>query len=149
MEIILKEDIANLGFKDEIVNVKPGYGRNYLIPKGLAVQATPATKKMLQETLKQRAKKEQTAIDEANKIINKLKETNIQVPAKTGEKGKLFGSIGSINLAEALQKAGFDIDKKYIKVKGEPIKALGKYEADIRLHREVSGTINFEVVADK
>jgi large subunit ribosomal protein L9 len=149
MKIILKENIENLGFKDEVVDVKNGYGRNYLIPKGVASLATKSALKVLEENLKQRAVKDKKVKDQAQKTAAALKETVVQVGAKAGEKGKIFGSINTIQLAEAIEKLGFTVDRKYIKIKGEPIKNLGTYEADIRLHKDVDATVKFEVVEDK
>ncbi|MCB9361669.1 50S ribosomal protein L9 [Vicingus serpentipes] len=149
MKVILKENIENLGFKDEVVDVKNGYGRNYLIPKGVASLATKSALKVLEENLKQRAVKDKKVKEEAVKTANALKETVVKVGAKAGEKGKIFGSINTIQLAEAIEKLGFTIERKYIKIKGEPIKNLGAYEADIRLHKDVDATVKFEVVEDK
>lgn len=149
MKVILRENIENLGFKDEVVDVKNGYGRNYLIPKGVASLATKSALKVLEENLKQRAVKDKKVKDEAEKTANALKETVVQVGAKAGEKGKIFGSINTIQLAEAIEKLGFTVDRKYIKIKGEPIKNLGAYEADIRLHKDVDVSVKFEVVEDK
>ncbi len=149
MELILKEDVQNLGFKDDIVKVKNGYGRNYLIPQGLAAMATPSAKKVLAENLKQKAHKEKTIVDEANKTVEALKELEIKIPAKVGAADKLFGSITNIDLAAALEKAGHEVDKKYINIKGGSIKRVGPYEAQIRLHREVVFEFPFEVVAEK
>jgi len=121
MELILKQDVQDLGFKDDIVTVKNGYGRNYLIPQGLALMATPSAKKVLAENLRQRAHKEAKIIDEANKVAEALKGLEIKIAAKTGEGDKLFGSIGTADLAEAFAKEGQEIDKKYIAIAGEPL----------------------------
>ena len=147
MELILKADVPNLGFKDDLVEVKNGYGRNYLIPQGLATMATPSAKKVLAENLRQKAHKEKKIVDEANKTAEALKELEIKISAKAGAGDKLFGSVGNIDLAAALEKAGHEIDKKYIAIKGGTIKRAGGYEADIRLHRDVIVTFPFEVVA--
>ena len=149
MELILKQDVENLGFKDDIVTVKNGYGRNFLIPNGNAVLATISAKKVLAETLKQRAYKEKKIIDDATKIADAIKELEIKISAKTGSGDKLFGSVNNINVAEALSKAGQSIDKKYIMVQGGNVKRLGKYNAVVRLHREVTVDLPFEVVAQK
>ena len=141
MELILTQDVDHLGFKDEVVSVKPGYGRNFLIPNGFAVLATPSAKKVLQENLKQRAVKEA-----ANKLAEALQASEIKLTAKAGEKGKLFGSVTTANLVDAITKAGHDVEKKQIKILGS-VKTTGSYEAHIRLHREVDAKINFEVVA--
>ncbi|WP_323787923.1 50S ribosomal protein L9 [Psychroserpens sp.] len=148
MELILKQDVDNLGFKDDIVTVKNGYGRNFLIPQGQAVMATPSAKKVLAETLKQRAYKEKTIVDEANKTSEALKTLEIKIASKVGTGDKLFGSVNNIDLANALQKAGHEIDKKFISIAGGSVKRLGKYDAVIRLHREVSVDLPFEVVAE-
>jgi len=148
MELILKQDVENLGFKDDVVTVKNGYGRNYLIPKGQAILATSSAKKVLAETLKQRAYKEAKIIEDANKTAEKIKELEIKVPSKVGVGDKLFGSVNNINLAEIISSAGIELDKKFIKVTGGSVKRLGKYEATIRLHREVVININFEVVPE-
>lgn len=149
MELILKEDVQNLGFKDDVVKVKNGYGRNYLIPRGLAVIATPSAKKVLEENLRQRAHKEKQIIEGANKIAESLKELEIKIPAKVGAQDRLFGSVTNIDLAAALEKEGQEIDKKYINIKGGAVKRTGPYEAQIRLHREVIVDFPFEVVAEK
>ena len=149
MELILKEDVQNLGFKDDLVKVKNGYGRNYLIPQGLAAMATPSAKKVLAENLRQKAHKEKKIIDGANKIAEALKELEIKIAAKVGAADKLFGSVTNIDLAAALEKAGHEIDKKYISIKGGAVKRAGPYEAQIRLHREVLVDLPFEVVAEK
>lgn len=149
MELILKEDVQNLGFKDDIVKVKNGYGRNYLIPQGLATMATPSAKKVLAENLRQKAHKEKEIVEAANKTAEALKELEVKIPAKVGAADKLFGSITNIDLAAALEKAGHEVDKKYINIKGGSIKRVGPYEAQIRLHREVVVDFPFEVVAEK
>ncbi|MGX1929172.1 50S ribosomal protein L9 [Flagellimonas sp. 2504JD4-2] len=148
MELILKEDIQDLGFKDDIVTVKNGYGRNYLIPKGLAALATPSAKKVLAENLKQRAHKEKKVIDEANKLAEAIKQLEVRIPAKVGAGDKLFGSVSNIDLAAALDKAGHQIERKFINIKGGTIKRVGPYDAQIRLHREVIVDFPFEVIAE-
>lgn len=148
MELILKQDVENLGFKDDVVTVKNGYGRNFLIPTGQAVLATSSAKKVLAENLKQRAYKEAKLIDEANKQAETIKGYEIKISAKTGSGDKLFGSVSNIDLADALAKAGTEIDKKFVKVVGGTVKRLGKYEASVRLHREVVADITFDVVAE-
>ena len=149
MELILKEDVQNLGFKDDVVKVKNGYGRNYLIPKGVAVLATPSAKKVLAENLRQKAHKEKEVIAAANKTADALKELEIKISAKVGAAEKLFGSISNMDLADALAKEGHEIDKKYIIIKGGTIKRAGPYEAQIRLHRDVVVEFPFEVVPEK
>ena len=152
MELILKQDVENLGFKDDIVTVKNGYGRNFLIPQGQAVMATTSAKKVLAETLKQRAYKEKTIIAEAEKTAEAIKLLNIKITAKAGTGAtagdKLFGSITNIDLANALNNEGHSIDKKYISITGGNIKRLGQYDAVIRLHRSVTVDLIFEVVAE-
>lgn len=148
MEVILKKDVAHLGYKDDVVKVKDGYGRNYLMPRGLAIPATESAKKMHAETLKQRAHKEAKVKAEAEKTAAKLKEVVIKVGAKAGESGKIFGSVNTIQLSDSLKKLGFDIDRKNISIKNEPIKTLGKYEAVVKLHKEISANITFEVVEE-
>ncbi len=148
MELILREDVQDLGFKDDIVTVKNGYGRNYLIPQALATLATPSAKKVLAENLKQRAHKEKKIVDEANKIAEALKQLQIRIAAKAGAGDKLFGSVTNIDLAEALDKEGHQIERKFINIKGGAIKRTGPYEAVIRLHREVVLEFPFEVIAE-
>jgi len=148
MELILKQDVENLGFKDDIVNVKNGYGRNYLIPQGYAVLATTSAKKVLAENLRQRAHREAKLIDDAQKVAEAIKGLEIKIPSKVGTGDKLFGSVNNIDLAEALAKSGNEIDRKFIKVVGGSVKRLGKYNASVRLHREVIADITFEVVAE-
>ncbi|MCC1484842.1 50S ribosomal protein L9 [Winogradskyella immobilis] len=149
MELILKQDVENLGFKDDIVTVKNGYGRNFLIPQGQAILATISAKKVLAENLKQRAFKEKKVIDDAKAVAEALAGLEIKIPSKVGTGDKLFGSVNNIDLAASLQNAGQEIDKKYINVIGGNVKRLGKYNAVIRLHREVTVDFPFEVVAEK
>ncbi len=148
MEVILKKDVDNLGFKDDVVAVKNGYGRNYLIPQGYAELATPSARKVLQETLKQRAYKEQKHIDEAKKQAEKLNNLEIKLTAKAGAGDKLFGSITNGDLADALAKEGVEIEKKYISIAGGNIKRLGQYDATLRFHREVVSNFTFDVVGE-
>ena len=148
MEVILKQDVKNLGYKDDVVNVKPGYGRNFLIPKGLAAMATGSTKKMLAETVKQRAFKEQKIKAAAETTAAKLKEMIVKVGAKAGESGKIFGSVTSVQLADAIKKLGFDVDRKNITMSEEGVKTLGTYVADVRSHKDVTGKVSFEVVPE-
>ncbi|MDR9442447.1 MAG: 50S ribosomal protein L9 [Schleiferiaceae bacterium] len=149
MEIILKSDVENLGYKDDVVNVKNGFARNYLIPKGIAEMATPGAKKMLEENLKQRAHKEAKLIEEAKKTAEQLNDLELKLTAKVGKGNKLFGSINNANLAEALASRGHQIDRKYIQIQGGTVKATGPYKAHIRLHREVNVELDFEVVGEK
>jgi large subunit ribosomal protein L9 len=148
MDIILKQDVENLGFIDDIVTVKNGYGRNYLIPHGYAVLATTSAKKVLAETLKQRAYKEEKLIKDATKVADAIKELEIKITAKTGDGTKLFGSVNNGDVAEALAIAGHEVDKKYIKVEGGNIKRLGKYNVTIRLHRSVIIELPVDIIAE-
>lgn len=149
MELILKQDVEHLGFKDDLVTVKNGYGRNYLIPRGMASMATPSAKKVLAENLKQRAHKEKKIIDSANKTAEALKSLEIKIPAKVGTGDKLFGSVTTIDLAAALGKEGHEIEKKFISIQGGSVKRTGPYNAQIRLHRDVIVDLAFEVTAAK
>jgi large subunit ribosomal protein L9 len=148
MELILKKDIENLGYKDDVVTVKSGYGRNFLIPKGLAVIATSSSKKMMEENLKQRAHKEEKLVKEAESMAEKLAKLSIQIITKAGEKGKIFGSVNNIQLAKSLKDAGFEVDRKNIYIDQENIKELGKYEAKLKLYKQIEATFTFEVVAE-
>ena len=146
MELILKQDVQNLGFKDDIVTVKNGYGRNYLIPQGFAILATPSAKKVLAENLKQKAHKEQKLVDEANALAEAIKALDIKISAKAGGE-KLFGSITNANIAEALASNGQSIDRKFIT--SGIVKRTGKYTANVRLHRSVVVELAYEVIAEK
>ena len=148
MELILKEDVENLGFKDDIVNVKNGYGRNFLIPQGLATLATESNKKVLQEKIKQSQNKQKKAIEEANKIVKKLEKLNLKISAKSLEGDKLFGSVTSAEISKELAENGLEIEKKYIQLSSN-IKKVGSFSASIRLHREVSFNLSFEVVKEE
>ena len=148
MELILKKDVENLGFTDDLVTVKNGYGRNFLIPQGHAVLATPSAKKVLAETLKQRAYKEKKVIEAAQEEAAKLNGLEIKISAKTGEGDKLFGSVSNADLAAALEKEGVAVEKKYISVAGGAIKRTGQYEATICFHRDVIENFTFDVVAE-
>ncbi|MDD4821407.1 MAG: 50S ribosomal protein L9 [Bacteroidales bacterium] len=147
MQIILKEDINTLGYKDDVVTVKDGYGRNYLLPQGKAVIATESAKKMLAENLRQRAHKLAKIKEEAETAAAKLKDVTLTIGAKTSSSGKIFGSVTNIQVAEALEKAGFNVDRKIIYIK-EAVKEVGSYIATIKLHKEVSVEIPFEVVSE-
>lgn len=146
MEIILKQDVQNLGFKDDVVSVKPGYARNFLIPQGMAIFATPSAKKVLAENLKQRAFKEQKIVDDAKKLAETLKGLEIKITAKAGGE-KLFGSVTNIDITEALAKAGHSIDRKFIT--SGTVKRTGKYTASIRLHRDVIVELPYEIIAEQ
>ena len=148
MEIILKKDLKGLGYKNDIVKVKNGYGRNFLIPQGVAVLATDSNKKMQAEEIKQSSFKEQKLRNEATATAAKLADVTVKVGAKAGESGKIFGSVTNIQLAEALKKAGYDLERKNIEMNEDAIKTLGTYSAKVRLFKEIAATINFEVIAE-
>ena len=148
MEIIMKEDIVNLGYKNDIVTVKSGYGRNYLIPTGKAVIASPAAKKMLAEELKQRAHKLEKIKKDAEELAAKLEGVSLKIATKVSSTGTIFGSVGNIQIAEELAKLGHNIDRKIIVVK-DVVKEVGNYKAIVKLHKEVSVEIPFEVVAEE
>jgi large subunit ribosomal protein L9 len=148
MEIILKQDLKGLGFKNDIVKVKNGYGRNFLIPQRIAVLATESNKKMQAEEIKQSSFKEQKLRTAATELTAKLADVTVKVGAKAGESGKIFGSVTNIQLAEALKKAGYDVERKNIEMNEDAIKALGTYTAKVRLFKEITATINFEVIAE-
>jgi large subunit ribosomal protein L9 len=148
MEIILLQDVNKLGQKDDIVKVKPGYGRNYLIPRGYAVAATASVKKMHAENLKQRAHKEEKIKAEAQERASQMADLKIVIGAKTSTSGKIFGSVNTIQIAEALKEKGFEIDRKSITLPDDQIKEIGKYKATIRLHREVKVEVEFEIIAE-
>ena len=145
MELILKEDVENLGFKDDLVVVKNGYGRNFLIPQGKAVLATSSAKKVLAEKIKQSQNKQKEAISEAQKVVKKLEKLELKISAKSLESDKLFGSVTSAEIAKELSSNGFEIEKKCIQLSSN-IKKTGTYAAKIRLHREVYFDLNFEVI---
>lgn len=148
MEIILKQDIQNLGNKDEVVKVKNGYARNYLIPNGLAMTATESAKKILAENIKQRAHKEAKIKADAEVIAKKLEGVKITIGAKTSSTGKIFGSVNTIQIAEKLAEKGFEVDRRIISIQDDQIKEVGNYTAEIKLHREVKVKIEFEVIAE-
>jgi large subunit ribosomal protein L9 len=148
MEVILKKNVDKLGYKDETVTVKPGYGRNFLIPQGYAVLATPSAKKAHAEVLKQRAHKETKILAEMEAVAAKLSEVVVKISTKVGENGKIFGSVNTVQLADALRAEGFEIDRKSLKIKDEPIKEVGTYEAEANLHKQIKPTFKFEVVGE-
>lgn len=147
MQIILKEDVANLGFKDDIVTVKDGYGRNYLLPQGKAIIATDSAKKILAENLKQRAHKLEKIKKDAQELASKLENISLSIGAKTSSTGTIFGSVNNIQIAEALAKLGYNVDRKVIVIK-DAVKEVGSYKATLRLHKEVIIDIPFEVVSE-
>ena len=148
MEVILKKNVDKLGYANEIVNVKPGYGRNFLIPQGYASLATASAKRAHEEMLKQKAHKENKLEIEAKEIAAKLADVSVSIVTKAGENGKIFGSVNTLQLAEALRKEGFDIDRKSLKIKNEPIKEIGTFEAEANLFRGVKQAFKFEVVSE-
>ncbi len=148
MEIILKENIEGLGYTNDLVIVKPGYGRNFLIPTGKAILATDSAKKVREENLRQRAHKEAKLVEEAKGFAAKLEAMSIKIGAKVGESGKIFGSVNTIQLAEAITNLGVVVDRKNISIVNEPIKNVGSYEAKIKFHKEVEQSITFEVVGE-
>ena len=148
MEVILKQDVEHLGYKNDVLKVKAGYARNYLLPRGYALMATEPNKKVLAETLKQRAFKEEKIKGEAQKIADALKDVVIKVGAKVSSKGKIFGSVTALQIAEAIKKTGCEVDRKCISIKEDTIKSVGEYTAAVRLHREVNIDLKFEVVEE-
>ncbi|MBR5296907.1 MAG: 50S ribosomal protein L9 [Parabacteroides sp.] len=147
MQVILKEDVINLGYKDDIVTVKDGYGRNFLIPQGKAVIASESAKKVLAENLRQRAHKLAKIKEDAQALAAKLEGVSLTIGAKTSSTGTIFGSVNNIQVAEALAKAGFEVERKIIYIK-EAVKEVGSYKAIVKLHKEVSVEIPFEVVSE-
>jgi len=148
MEIILLQDVKTLGSKDDIVTVKNGYGRNFLIPKKMAIAAIPSNKKILAENKRQQAHKEAKLKDEALAIAAQLKDKKVTIGAKVSTTGKIFGSVNTIQIAEAINKLGFNIDRKQISIEDDIIKGIGEYVAKIKLHKEVIVDFNFEVVSE-
>ena len=148
MDIILKQDVDLLGSKYDVVTVKDGYARNFLIPKGLAVAATKSNVKVNDEVIRQQAHKAAKAKEAVKAIAAKLEGLSIKLGAKAGESGKIFGSVNSIQLADAIQGAGYDIERKQIHLADDTIKELGSYEATVKLHKEVTVTVKFDVVAE-
>ena len=148
MEIILLQDVPKLGQKDDLVKVKNGFGRNYLIPQGLAIAASGSAKKIHSENLRQRAHKEEKIKVEAQALADKLAEVKIVVGAKTSSSGKIFGSVNTIQIAEALKEKGFDIDRRTITLPEDQIKEIGSYKAIVKLHREVNVEVAFEIIAE-
>jgi|UniRef100_UPI004048A844 large subunit ribosomal protein L9 len=147
MEIILKTDIKGLGYKNDLVSVKPGYGRNYLIPQGFAVLATGSNKKILAENIKQAAHKAEKIKTEAENIAAKLAETTLEIKAKIGESGKIFGKVTTLQISDALATKGFEIDRKKIAI-SVPVEGAGEFSADIDLHREVKTQVKFVVIGE-
>ena len=148
MNVILKQDMPSLGHKDDIVLVKDGYARNYLIPKGFAINATAQARKVHEEILRQRAHKEAQLKEEALSMAEELKKVSLSIGAKTSTKGKIFGSVNTIQIAEALIEKGFDVERKNISIKDDLIKEVGSYSATVKLHKEVLVEIPFEIVSE-
>jgi len=148
MDIILKQDVDNLGSKHDIVSVRPGYARNFLIPQGMAVAATASARKVVAEVIKQQSHKAAKALEQARAMGTRLEGLSLSIGAKAGESGKIFGSVNTIQVAEALQRAGIDIDRKQIVLIDDNIKELGNYEAKVKVHREVTAVVKFSVVAE-
>lgn len=149
MEVILKKDIPSLGYATDIIKVRDGYGRNYLIPQGIAILATEANKKMNTETLKQKAFKEDKVRNEAESLVKKLENITVKIGAKVASTGKIFGSVNSLQIAEALKEQfNYEIDRKKIHLDGDSVKEVGEYKAKIMLHKGVSVMVNFEVFAE-
>lgn len=148
MEVILKQDIQNLGYENEVVKVKNGYARNYLIPKGLAILANENNKKVLAEVQRQKAFKEEKLRDEAETTAKLLNKVELTIGAKTGTSGKIFGSVNTIQIADALKEKGYEIDRKKIEVDGDAIKEVGSYVAKVHLYKDIKAEVKFEVVAE-
>ncbi|MCH6200030.1 50S ribosomal protein L9 [Aquiflexum sp. LQ15W] len=147
MEVILKTDIKGLGYKNDMVEVKPGYGRNYLIPQGFAVLATGSNKKILAENVKQAAHKAEKIKTAAEELASKLAEMTLEIKAKIGESGKIFGKVTTLQISDALATKGVDIDRKKISI-NVPVQGAGEFEAEVDLHREVKSSVKFVVVAE-
>ena len=147
MELILKQDVKHLGEKDDIVVVKPGYGRNYLIPQGFAIMATPSAKKVRAENIRQAQFKQEKIKKDATELASKLESVKLSIGAKAGESGKIFGKVNSIQIADALKAQGYEVDRRRITFEEEP-KTLGEYLANLNLHKEVKVQVPFEVVAE-
>ncbi|MCF8364609.1 MAG: 50S ribosomal protein L9 [Bacteroidales bacterium] len=148
MEIILKQDIANLGYENEIVTVKPGYARNFLIPKGMAMIASETNKKIIAEVQRQKSFKETKLRDEATTTAKLLEKLNLTIGAKVGTSGKIFGSVNAIQISDALKEKNFEIDRKKIDVDGDAIKEIGDYVAKVHLYKDIKASVKFEVVAE-
>jgi large subunit ribosomal protein L9 len=148
MDIILQKEVENLGSQYELVKVKPGYARNFLIPRGLAVVATPSNVKVMNEITKQRAHKEEKLKKDAEALAVKLKDAVLKIAAKAGENGKIFGSVNAIQLAEAIEKLGYKVDRKNIDLKADTIKSVGNYTANVKLYKDITAAVAFEVIAE-
>ncbi len=149
MEIILTQDVKNLGYKNDIVNVKPGYARNFLIPQGMAILATESARKVLAENMRQQAYKQEKIKKEAQDIAAVLENLSLRIPAKAASTGKIFGSVNNVQIANAIKEAkGIDVDRKHILIDDDTIKEVGTYNAKVRLHKDVTVEISFEVFAE-
>ena len=149
MEIILTQDVKNLGYKNDIVNVKPGYARNFLIPQGMAILATESARKVLAENMRQQAYKQEKIKKEAEEIAAVLEGLSLRIPAKAASTGKIYGSVNNVQIANAIKEAkGIEIDRKHILVDDDTIKEVGNYKAKVRLHKDVTVEISFEVFAE-
>lgn len=148
MEVILKKNVDKLGYTNEVVTVKPGYGRNFLIPQGYAVLATASAKKAHEEIMRQKSHKESKMLAEAQAIATKLADVSVSIATKAGENNKIFGSVNTVQLAEALRGQGFDIDRKSLKIKDEPIRELGTFEAEANLYKGVKQSFKFDVISE-
>lgn len=147
MEVILKEDIKGLGYKNDLVDVKPGYGRNFLIPRGFAVIASESNKKVMAENIKQASHKAEKLKQDAQAIADGIGNIVLEIPAKVGESGKIFGAVTTLQISDALKEKGFEVDRKQISFKSE-VKTVGEYVAELDLHREVKHDVNFKVIAE-
>lgn len=147
MELILKEDVKNLGFKNDVVSVKPGYGRNYLIPQQMAVLATPSNLRVLEENLKQAAHKAEKLLTAAQNLADAIGNTVVEIKAKAGETGRIFGAVTTLQVSDALKAAGFEVDRKKIALPAD-VKNLGEYEATLLLHKKVIHKVKINVVAE-
>jgi large subunit ribosomal protein L9 len=148
MEVILKKNVDKLGYANDVVTVKPGYGRNFLIPQGYAVLATPSAKKAHTEVMRQKSHKETKLVGEAQELAAKLAASSVVISTKAGENGKIFGSVNTVQLADALRKEGFEIDRKSLRIKDEPIKETGTFEAEANLFKGVKQLFKFEVIGE-
>ncbi len=148
MEVILKKNVDNLGYTNDVVVVKPGYGRNFLIPQGYAVLATASAKKAHAEVMKQKAHKESKIMAEVQELGTQLEASAVKIVTKAGDKGKIFGSVNTVQLSEALKGEGINVDRKSLKIKDEPIREIGTFEATANLHKDVKVSFKFEVVGE-
>ncbi len=148
MDIILREDVKNVGNKNDIVSVKTGFARNFLIPNGKAIVATESARKVVAEVVRQQSHKAAKAMEAAQGIVDNLNKLTVKIGAKAGESGKIFGSVNNIQLAEAIQAAGYDVERKQITLSNDTIKELGSYEAKVKVYKDVFATVKFDVVAE-